>query len=200
MFFIPLYIIEGCKRLKGIVLKRGEMVLMERMADKDREFIDILEKYEKLAFFVCYKMTGNYFDAEDMTQETFLSIYKSLESFDGNNPGGFVTRVAVNKCLDYLKRADRRAVPLEDSVLVQNVSCAPPPEDGILQEETRYELLKACNTLKPPYNEVAESYYCNGMTAAQIAGVTGKKLKTVQTQIRRAKELLRKKIRKEDII
>ena len=69
MFFIPLYIIEGCKRLKGIVLKRGEMVLMERMADKDREFIDILEKYEKLAFSVCYKMTGNYFDAEDMTQE-----------------------------------------------------------------------------------------------------------------------------------
>ena len=50
------------------------MVLMERMADKDREFIDILEKYEKLAFSVCYKMTGNYFDAEDMTQETFLSI------------------------------------------------------------------------------------------------------------------------------
>lgn len=176
------------------------MVFMERMADKDREFIEILEKYEKLAFSVCYKMTGNYFDAEDMTQETFLSIYKSLEKFDGDNPGGFVTRIAVNKCLDYLKRADRRTVPSEDSVIAQNLSCVPPPEDNILQEEARYELLKACNTLKPPYNEVATNYYCDGMTAAQIAGVTGKKLKTVQTQIRRAKELLRKKIRKEDII
>ena len=170
------------------------------MADKDREFIDILEKYEKLTFSVCYKMTGNYFDAEDRTQETFLSIYKSLESFDGDNPGGFVTRVAVNKCLDYLKRADRRAVPSEDSVLAQNLPYTPPPEDNILQEEARCELLKACNTLKPPYNEVATNYYCNGMTAPQIAGITGKKLKTVQTQIRRAKELLRKKIRKEDII
>ena len=176
------------------------MVLEKEMSDKDKKFIEMLNQYEKLAFSICYKMTGNYFDAEDMVQETFLSIYKSLESFDGDNPGGFVTRVAVNKCLDYLKRADRRAVPSEDSVLAQNLSCAPPPEDCILQEETRYELLKACNTLKPPYNEVAQNYYCNGMTAAQIAGVTGKKLKTVQTQIRRAKELLRKKIRKEDII
>jgi len=200
LFFIPLYIIEGCKRLKGIVLKRGEMVLMERMADKDREFIDILEKYEKLAFSVCYKITGNYFDAEDMTQETFLSIYKSLNSFDGNNPGGFVTRIAVNKCLDFLKRADRRTVPAEENILLENASSVPPPEEGVLQEETKRELIKACSTLKPPYNEVATDYYCNGMTAAQIAGITGKKLKTVQTQIRRAKELLRKKIRKEDII
>lgn len=54
--------------------------------------------------------------------------------------------------------------------------------------------------LKPPYNQVATDYYCNGMTAAQIAGITGKKLKTVQTQVRRAKEMLRKKARKEGII
>jgi len=188
------------QKFKRYCCKRGGMVLKEEMADKDREFMDILGKYEKLAFSVCYKITGNYFDAEDMTQETFLSIYKSLGSFDGDNPGGFVTRIAVNKCLDYLKRADRRAVPSEDSILAQNTSCVPPPEESILQEETRCELLKVCSTLKSPYNEVATHYYCNGMTAQQIAGITGKKLKTVQTQIRRAKELLRKKIRKEDII
>ncbi len=145
-------------------------------------------------------MTGNYFDAEDMVQETFLSIYKSLESFDWNNPGGFVTRIAVNKCLDFLKRADRRAVPTEDNILLENVSPVPPPEENFLQEETKRGLLKACSTLKPPYNEVATDYYCKGMTASQIAGRSGKKLKTIQTQIRRAKEMLRKKTREEGIL
>lgn len=176
------------------------MVLWKEMPDKDKIFTEMLNKYEKLAFSICYKMTGNYFDAEDLAQETFLSIYKSLESFDGSNPGGFVTRIAVNKCLDFLKRADRRAVPTEENILLENVSSVSPPEEGLLQEETKRELLKACSMLKPPYDEVATSYYCNGMTAAQIARVTGKKIKTVQTQIRRAKEMLRKKARKEGII
>lgn len=176
------------------------MVLKERMSEKDKKFIEMLDKYEKLAFSVCYKMTGNYFDAEDMTQETFLSVYKSLESFNGVNPGGFITRIAVNKCLDYLKRAERRAIPVGEEVLLQNVSCVPPPEHKIMQEETRHQLLTLRNGLKPPYNEVATQYYCNGKTAMQIANDSGKKLKTVQTQIRRAKEMLQKKIRKEDFV
>lgn len=176
------------------------MVLKEEMPEKDKEFIELLNKYERLAFSVCYKITGNYFDAEDMTQETFLSVYKSLENFDGTNPGGFITRIAVNKCLDYLKRADRRAVPVEDEVLVQNSSCVLSPEREIIQEEARYQLLDTCNNLKPPYNEIATQYYCNGKTALQIANDSGKKLKTVQTQIRRAKLMLQKKIRKEDLL
>ena len=54
------------------------MVLEKEMPDKDKKFIEMLNQYEKLAFSICYKMTGNYFDAEDMVQETFLSIYKLL--------------------------------------------------------------------------------------------------------------------------
>ena len=98
------------------------------MSELDKQFVELLKKYEKLAFSVCYKMTQNYFDAEDLTQETFLAVYKSLAEFDGVNPGGFITRIATNKCLDYLKRADRRATPTEDDVLLQNVSTSPPPE------------------------------------------------------------------------
>ena len=59
-------------------------------------------------------MTQNYFDAEDLAQDTFLAFYKALPEFDGENPGGFLTRIATNKCLDYLKRAERRTVVAED--------------------------------------------------------------------------------------
>jgi len=61
-------------------------------------------------------MTQHYFDAEDLTQETFLAFYKALPGFDGENPSGFLTRIATNKCLDYLKRAERRTVAAEDEV------------------------------------------------------------------------------------
>ena len=45
-------------------------------------FEDLLTKYEKLVFSICYRMTNNYFDAQDLTQETFISVYKVMESFD----------------------------------------------------------------------------------------------------------------------
>lgn len=169
------------------------------MSDKDLLFTDMLEKYERLAFSICYRMTGNYFDAEDLTQETFLAVYKSFDYFDGSNPGGFITRIATNKCLDYLRRAERRTVPVEE-ILSQDSSSVPPPEDEMVEREIERELLDVCSRLKPPYNEVATKYYCEGKTAAQIAEFSGKKLKTVQTQIRRAKEMLKKNIRREDIV
>ena len=42
-------------------------------------FEDLLTEYEKLVFSICYRMTNNYFDAQDLTQETFISVYKVME-------------------------------------------------------------------------------------------------------------------------
>ena len=43
--------------------------------NQDNYFEDLLTKYEKLVFSICYRMTNNYFDAQDLTQETFFSVY-----------------------------------------------------------------------------------------------------------------------------
>ena len=62
-----------------------------------------LEQYERLIFSICYRMVGDYFDAQDVTQETFLTYYKVLERFNGQNEKAFLTKIATNKCLDFLK-------------------------------------------------------------------------------------------------
>ena len=49
--------------------------------DKEEYFGYLLETYERLVYSICFKMAGNQFDAEDLTQETFLSVYKNLASF-----------------------------------------------------------------------------------------------------------------------
>jgi len=58
----------------------------------------------------------------------------------------------------------------------------------------------ACTNLKPPYSEVALAYYCRGQTGKQIAEASGRKVKTVQTQLRRAKAMLQKQLKKEGYI
>lgn len=166
----------------------------------DAQFELLLNQYEKLVFSICYRMTGDYFEAEDLTQETFLSLYKALPNYDGKNPGGFVTRIASNKCLDYLKSAQRRAKPVEDTMLEQNSSSVPPPEEQMMKQEVKQDLRRVCQNLKPPYSEVAMSYFYDGKTAGEIAEQSGKKVKTVQTQIRRARSMLRKLLKKEELL
>ena len=56
-------------------------------------------------------MTKDYFTAEDLTQETFLSAFRHFKNFDGDNEKAWICQIAVNKCLDYQKRKDSRLVP-----------------------------------------------------------------------------------------
>lgn len=166
----------------------------------EEAFADILQQYEKMVFNICYSMTRNYFDAEDLSQETFIALYKALPNFDGENLGGYITRIATNKCLDHLKGASQRVIPTEADILSQQETAVSGPEEVLVEREVEEELRKACIGLKSPYSQVALAYYCQGETAAQIAERTGKKTKTVQTQIRRAKGMLQKRIRKEDTL
>lgn len=114
-----------------------------------------MEQYEKLIFSICYRMLGDYFDAQDMTQETFLTYYKVLDRFDGQNEKAFLTKIATNKCLDFLKSKRRKEMPTEDGILESNVGTVSSLEESFLEKEINEELSNACRTLKPPYDEVA---------------------------------------------
>lgn len=166
----------------------------------EEQLVLALNQYEKLIFSICYRMTNNYFDAQDLTQETFLTYFKVLPQFDGQNEKGFLSKIATNKCLDYLRRSQYRAVPSEQEILENNASTVPPPEEELMDKMIQQQLLTLCQSLKPPYDEVAEAYYCQGQTASQIAQSKGKKLKTIQTQIGRAKKMLQKLYRKEELL
>lgn len=176
----------------------------------------LIDSYQHLVFSICYKMTADYFASEDLAQETFLSAYRHLAEFDGRHEKAWICRIATNKCLDYLQSAGRRSIPTADlgmeptgtpgrggpagtdavyggdGAVVQQT-----PESVCLEKEVRETLLERCRLLKPPYDEIAKAYYYDEMDAAEIARVRGAKKKTIQTQIYRARSMLRRMYEKE---
>ena len=64
-------------------------------------FASLVKQYERLIITICLSFTKNYFDAEDLAQQTFLAAYQNYESFDGNNIKAWLTTIAANKCKDY---------------------------------------------------------------------------------------------------
>ena len=85
----------------------------------EEQFAEFLTKYEKLVYTLCYRMSGNPFDAQDLTQDTFLSAYQRLSEFDGAHERAWICRIATNKCLDFLKSASRRTLPAEEETFLE---------------------------------------------------------------------------------
>ena len=154
---------------------------MERI-DKQQHLTELIDLYQNLIFSICCKMTGDYFAAEDLTQETFLSAYRHIESFAGSNEKAYLCRIAANKCTDYLKSAARRQIPSEESAWAARPDAAAGPEASALEDEIYTTLLKRCSGLKPPYDKIAILYFCEEKNAEEIASKQNKNVKTVQTQ------------------
>jgi len=161
--------------------------------DNDSKIIEnAIEAYGRLILTLCCSMVGDYFESEDIAQETFVSAYRNLTSFDGVNMKAWLVRIATNKCRDYLKSAARRSVPSSDEILVQTADHDPIPEEKVLQKDTEKKLRAFCENLKEPYRSTAVLYFCRNQSAQEISKMTGKNLKTTQTQIYRAKAMIRK--------
>lgn len=165
--------------------------------DARQYLTQLIEQYQNLIFSICVKMTNDYFVAEDLAQETFLSAFRNMENFDGDNEKAWLCRIATNKCIDYQKQAARRIVPSEDTELETYPSGEGLPETNYIEHEVYEELQERCRQLKPPYDRIAEMYFVEEHKAEEIAEITGKNKKTVQTQIYRARAMLRKMYGKE---
>ena len=96
----------------------------------EKQYLEyLITQYQNLIYSICLKSVGNPFDAEDLTQEVFLSAYKNLSRFDGTYEKAWLSKIAVRKCLDYLKAAGRRSIPTEDTYFSQIPDQQSSPED-----------------------------------------------------------------------
>ena len=101
---------------------------------------------------------------------------------------------STNKCLDYLKNAARRSEPKEDVYFEEIKDQRAGPEEIYIDQEAKQFVLKICEQIKPPYDKIAREHFYEEKSAREIAEESGKNLKTVQTQIYRAKALIKKQM------
>lgn len=151
-----------------------------------------MNTYQKLVYSICFKLTGNQFDAEDLTQETFLSVYKNLNTFQRDYEKAWICKIATNKGLDFLKSAGRRSEPKEETYFMEVKDSRDGPEDAYLHRESKEYVYTICQSLKSPYKEVATEHFYREKSVKEISEETGKGIKTVQTQVYRAKAMIKK--------
>lgn len=159
--------------------------------------VTLIDRYQNLIFSICYKMTNDYFASEDLTQDTFLSAFQHPESFKEGNEKAWICRIASNKCIDYLKAGGRRMIPTLEEDMQEQQSSIGLPEKTCMEEEVKTRLEQACNNLKPPYDEIAYLHFVEEKKPEEIALQKKIGIKTIQTQIYRARAMLRNIYEKE---
>lgn len=167
--------------------------LVEKAQSGDRgSFSKIVRLMMNQIFALTYKMTGDKETASDMLQDTFVTAWEKLGSFKGDSKfESWVYRIAVNKCLNVLKRESRNQ-PLE----VDNLISIENPERDHYQRELKLNILSFMSSLPAQQKVVFELHFYKEMTFEEITKITGKALGTVKTLYREAVIKLRNTAKK----
>jgi len=167
--------------------------------DKDRELTRLMQAYGPRVFGLCLRLTRDYFVAEDLAQDTFLSAWQALDRFDGAEEAAWLSKIATRKCLDHLRSASTRRTQAAEAEVLQMfpAPAAGEPENIFFEEHWEQALRVACEALREPYRETALGYYCQGQTLAEIAQRGGVPHDTVRTRCYRAKQMLREILKEE---
>lgn len=172
---------------------------------KNAEFSELMRQYQRLVYTVCLQFVHDPHTAEDLTQDTFVTAFSSIDRCDPAYHKQWLVRVAANKCKDHLKSAWVRKVEThEDDTLPEPTATPPPgtsltapppdPEQDLIERDGAKDIADLIRALRQPYTPVAVMYLLEEKTVPEIAQILGRPAATVQNQLFRAKVLLRKQI------
>lgn len=155
-------------------------------------FATLVERYSRSLFRIAYRMTGNEQDAEDMVQETFLRAYRRFDSYDGRaGVQTWLTRIAVNCCLDLLRARGRRGTPVELDETLTALASEPSPEQRTLSVEIRRRLGAALARLTPAERAAFILRHYEGAPVEEIARTLRKPAGAARHCVFRAVQKLR---------
>ena len=153
------------------------------------EFERLSKKYLDRVFRFCLSCTDHREDAEDLTQDVFLKLWKTKQTFEADeNVKRWLFHVAANESRDLWRSPwKKRRVSLEDL----------DTEPGMRTEDYS-GLFDAVWKLPVKYRQVIYLYYFEGYKAGEIAELLGRSETAVQTQLMRARKKLREELENTD--
>lgn len=151
----------------------------------------IVEEHADEVYRLALRLTGNQHDAEDLTQETFLKIFKSLHTYKPGTFGAWARRICTNLFLDKVRREQTiRMEALPDNIDMVS-SSEKSPEQAWDDADLDPTVRAALDSLPPDYRAAVVLCDVEGLSYDEIAETLGVKIGTVRSRIHRARAAMR---------
>ena len=154
---------------------------------------EVVEQHSDRVFRLAYRLTGNRPDAEDLTQEVIVRVFRSLDTYTPGTFEGWLHRITTNLFLDGARRKQRiRFDTLSDERAARLTSPAPAAELAVSERTFDDDIETALATLPPDFRAAVVLCDVEGLSYEEIAEIMDAKLGTVRSRIHRGRSMLRK--------
>ena len=204
--------------LNGVVGIHGSHNLVERSLDPARSLVsrclggdeaaweDLVRQHTRQVYGLCYRFTGSGAEAQDLTQEVFLRVFRTLKTFRSaeGSFGTWLARVARNLLIDHYRRTRQERVtdPIEDQLTVleeKGATASERPDHAVAGREASEILQAALQKLSPDLREAVILRDLQEMEYREIAEVLGIPEGTVKSRINRGRAELARLLRKQKL-
>lgn len=197
----------GRKGCDGVPATETDQWLVQRSLAGDTDaFREIVERYQSKVYNLALRMTGNPEDALDAAQESFIRVFRSLNTFKGDSSfSTWLYRIANNIVLDELRKRRRRPrVVMSTDAFVTGEEgehplefSGPPslqPEEQAVRAERRRELEQALQSISPEQRHILLLRDVEGFSYEEIAEMLNLNPGTVKSRLNRARLAVRERL------
>jgi RNA polymerase sigma factor (sigma-70 family) len=152
---------------------------------------EVVREHADRVYRLAYRLTGNPHDAEDLTQETFIRVFRSLATYKPGTFEGWLHRITTNLFLDMARRRTRlrmEGLPEDTDRLAGD---DPSPEQVWSETHLDPDLQAALDELPPEFRAAVVLCDVEGLSYEEIGATLGVKLGTVRSRIHRGRQALR---------
>lgn len=152
----------------------------------------IVAQHSPRVYRLAYRLTGNPHDAEDLTHDVFIRVFRSLHSYSPGTFEGWLHRITTNVFLDKMRRKQRiRFDALPEDAAGRMASREPGPEQVFADHHFDDDVQRALDALPPDFRAAVVLCDIEGLSYEEIAATLGIKLGTVRSRIHRGRAQLR---------
>ncbi|WP_285698569.1 RNA polymerase sigma factor SigE [Actinomadura sp. NBRC 104412] len=153
---------------------------------------EVVREHSGRVYRLAYRLTGNQHDAEDLTQEVFVRVFRSLSNYTPGTFEGWLHRITTNLFLDMARRRQRiRFEGLGDDAAERLQGREPTPAQAFDDRNFDADVQAALDALAPEYRAAVVLCDIEGLSYEEISATLGVKLGTVRSRIHRGRAQLR---------
>ena len=155
-------------------------------------FAPLVDRYKNMVFTLCFKMVNNREEAEELTQDSFIKVYRSLKQFKGESRfSTWLYKVAYHTCLDRLKKLKREKPTVEINTFTEAHISTLQNDFEQIEDQERKELVQKCLQLLPEEERsLFTLYYLNEQSVKEIALIMGATETNIKVKLFRSRNKL----------
>lgn len=148
----------------------------------------LVSKYQKLVFHIAWRMNGNQADVEDIAQDIFMKVFKSLKSFKGDSKlSTWIASIAYKTCADAYKKKANSKIELSEQINLVETSSYNNTLVEISEMEMKKIIQNIVAKLPPNYQTVLSLYYFEEFSHTEINEITKMPIGTIKSYLSRAR-------------